>query len=86
MRRPARRTGKSALIAGGNDSGQTAIHGIGIAVLPEQVVSTPLREGRIERVLSEWSGANNILHLVYLTPPESDLAASLAVIDTRRIG
>jgi DNA-binding transcriptional LysR family regulator len=47
---------------------QAAIHGIGIALLPEQVVSEPLREGLIERVLSEWSGAKNILHLVYPTP------------------
>ena len=47
---------------------QAAIHGIGIALLPEQVVCTPLKEGLIERVLSEWSGANNILHLVYPTP------------------
>jgi DNA-binding transcriptional LysR family regulator len=47
---------------------QAAIQGIGIALLPEQVVSAPLREGLIERVLSEWSGAKNILHLVYPTP------------------
>jgi DNA-binding transcriptional LysR family regulator len=47
---------------------QAAIHGIGIALLPEQVVSAPLNEGLIERVLSEWSGAKNILHLVYPTP------------------
>jgi len=47
---------------------QAATHGIGIALLPEQVVSVPLREGLIERVLSEWSGAKNILHLVYPTP------------------
>jgi DNA-binding transcriptional LysR family regulator len=47
---------------------QAAIHGIGIALLPEQVVSEPLKEGLIERVLSEWSGAKNILHLVYPTP------------------
>ena len=47
---------------------QAAIHGIGIALLPEQVVSAPLKERRIERVLSEWSGAKNILHLVYPTP------------------
>ena len=47
---------------------QAAIHGIGIALLPEQVVSAPLKEGLVERVLSEWSGANNILHLVYPTP------------------
>jgi DNA-binding transcriptional LysR family regulator len=47
---------------------QAAIGGIGIALLPEQVVATPLKEGLVERVLSEWSGANNILHLVYPTP------------------
>jgi DNA-binding transcriptional LysR family regulator len=47
---------------------QAAIHGIGIALLPEQVVSEPLRQGLIERVLSEWSGAKNILRLVYPTP------------------
>jgi DNA-binding transcriptional LysR family regulator len=47
---------------------QAAIQGIGIALLPEQVVSAPLKEGRIERVLPEWSGAENILHLVYPTP------------------
>ncbi|HUC30110.1 MAG TPA: LysR substrate-binding domain-containing protein [Candidatus Acidoferrum sp.] len=47
---------------------QAAIRGIGIALLPEQVVSAPLKEGLIERVLPEWSGAKNILHLVYPTP------------------
>jgi DNA-binding transcriptional LysR family regulator len=47
---------------------QAAIRGIGIALLPEQVVSAPLKEGLVERVLPEWSGANNILHLVYPTP------------------
>jgi DNA-binding transcriptional LysR family regulator len=47
---------------------QAAIHGVGIALLPEQVVATPLKEGLVERVLSEWSGAKNILHLVYPTP------------------
>jgi DNA-binding transcriptional LysR family regulator len=47
---------------------QAAIRGIGIALLPEQVVSAPLKEGLIERVLPEWFGAKNILHLVYPTP------------------
>ena len=47
---------------------QAAIHGIGIALLPEQVVSAPLKEGLVERVLPEWSGSKNILHLVYPTP------------------
>jgi DNA-binding transcriptional LysR family regulator len=47
---------------------QAAIRGIGIALLPEQVVAAPLKEGFVDRVLPEWSGAKNILHLVYPTP------------------
>jgi DNA-binding transcriptional LysR family regulator len=47
---------------------QAAMRGIGIALLPEQVVAAPLKEGLVERVLSEWSGTKNILHLVYPTP------------------
>jgi DNA-binding transcriptional LysR family regulator len=49
---------------------QAAVHGIGIALPPEQVISAPLRERLVERVLPEWSGARNILHLVYPTPRE----------------
>jgi DNA-binding transcriptional LysR family regulator len=47
---------------------QSAIHGIGIALLPEQVISAPLKEGLVERVLPNWGGSKNILHLVYPTP------------------
>jgi DNA-binding transcriptional LysR family regulator len=47
---------------------QAAIRGIGIALLPEQVVAAPLKEGLVARVLPQWSGAKNILHLVYPTP------------------
>jgi DNA-binding transcriptional LysR family regulator len=47
---------------------QAAIHCIGIALLPEQVVAAPLKEGLVDRVLPQWSGAKNILHLVYPTP------------------
>jgi DNA-binding transcriptional LysR family regulator len=47
---------------------QAAIRGIGIALLPEQVVASPLKDGLVNRVLPEWSGAKNILHLVYPTP------------------
>lgn len=47
---------------------QAATHGIGIALLPEQVISGPLKEALVEQVLPEWSGAKNILHLVYPTP------------------
>jgi DNA-binding transcriptional LysR family regulator len=47
---------------------QAAVHGVGIALLPEQVIYGPLNERLVERVLPEWSGARNILHLVYPTP------------------
>jgi len=47
---------------------QAAAQGIGIALLPEQVIAAPLRKGLVERVLPDWSGAKNILHLVYPTP------------------
>jgi len=47
---------------------QAAIRGIGIGLLPEQVVAAPLKEGLVDRVLPQWSGAKNILHLVYPTP------------------
>ena len=47
---------------------QAAMHDMGIALLPEQVVSAPLKEGLVERALPEWFGAKNILHLVYPTP------------------
>ena len=47
---------------------QAAMRGIGIALLPEQVIFAPLKERLVEQVLPEWSGASNILHLVYPTP------------------
>ena len=47
---------------------QAAIRCIGIALLPEQVVAAPLKEGLVDRVMPQWSGAKNILHLVYPTP------------------
>lgn len=47
---------------------QAAIRGIGIALLPEQVIAAPLKDGLVQRVLPEWSGAKNNLHLVYPTP------------------
>jgi len=47
---------------------QAAMRGIGIALLPEQVVAEPLKQGLVDRVLPEWSGAKNILYLVYPTP------------------
>jgi DNA-binding transcriptional LysR family regulator len=44
------------------------MHGIGIALLPEQVISTPLKERLVARIVPECYGARNILHLVYPMP------------------
>jgi len=63
---------------------QAAIRGIGIALLPEQVVAAPLTEGLVERVLPGWSGAKNILHLVYPTP-RGMLPSVRSLIDYRLI-
>jgi DNA-binding transcriptional LysR family regulator len=60
------------------------MHGIGIALLPEQVISAPLKERLVERVLPEWSGAKNILHLVCPTP-RGRLPSGRSLIDYRLI-
>jgi DNA-binding transcriptional LysR family regulator len=48
--------------------------------MPEQVVAAPLKGGLVERVLPEWSGAKNILHLVYPTP-RGMLSSARSLID-----
>jgi len=45
-----------------------AVEGIGVALLPEPIVSSALTEGTLERLLPEWSGAPNHIHLVYRSP------------------
>jgi len=45
-----------------------AVQSIGIALLPEKVISAPSKEYLVERVLPEWSGVKSILRLVYPTP------------------
>lgn len=42
-----------------------ALDGAGVALLPEIVCCAALREGRLERVLPEWSGREGIVHLVF---------------------
>ncbi len=44
-----------------------ATHGIGIALLPEPIVSSTLRAELLKRVLPTWSVAENIIHIVYPT-------------------
>jgi len=59
---------------------QCAIAGIGVAFLPEFVCREPLAEGRLERVLPDWTGREGILHLVF-TSRRGLLPSVRAVID-----
>ena len=59
---------------------QAAIDGLGIAFLPEYACREPLAEGRLERVLPEWSGRQGVLHLVF-TSRRGLLPGVRAVID-----
>ncbi len=47
---------------------EAAVHGIGIALMPEPVVSSAVQAGLVEQVLPDWSAAHHIVHLVYPTP------------------
>ena len=44
-----------------------ALHGIGLAVLPDFLVDAPLRDGRLRHVLPEWALRSGGVHIVY--PP-----------------
>jgi DNA-binding transcriptional LysR family regulator len=44
---------------------QAAVDGIGIALLPELSARVALADGRLERVLPDWTGPEGILHLVF---------------------
>jgi DNA-binding transcriptional LysR family regulator len=47
---------------------EAAVHGIGIALMPEPIVSGALHKGQLEHVLADWTAAGHMLHLVYPTP------------------
>jgi len=47
---------------------EAATHGIGVALMPEPVVSGAVRKGEVEHVLPAWSAAEHIVHIVYPTP------------------
>ncbi|WP_221796183.1 LysR substrate-binding domain-containing protein [Oceanobacter mangrovi] len=47
---------------------EMAIDGMGIALLPEPLVATALRDRQLIRVLPEWSGSRHAIHLVYPRP------------------
>jgi DNA-binding transcriptional LysR family regulator len=59
---------------------EASTHGIGIALLPEPIVSTALRAKLLEQVLPDWSAPGHIIHLVY-PPPRGMLPSVRSLID-----
>lgn len=59
---------------------QAAIDGAGIALLPETTCRGALEEGRLVRILPEWSSRQGIVHLVF-TSRRGLLPSVRAVID-----
>lgn len=47
---------------------EACINGIGIALLPEPIVSSALKKGQLVHVLPEWYGVEHIIHLIYPKP------------------
>ncbi|MFS2101902.1 LysR substrate-binding domain-containing protein [Variovorax sp. Varisp85] len=59
---------------------EAAIHGIGVALLPEPIVSACVRSGTLEIVLPQWSAASHVIHLLY-PPPRGMLPSVRSLID-----
>ncbi|KDB08170.1 transcriptional regulator, LysR family [Burkholderia sp. lig30] len=59
---------------------EAAIHGIGVALLPEPIVSASVRSGALEVVLPQWSAAIHVVHLLY-PPPRGMLPSVRSLID-----
>jgi DNA-binding transcriptional LysR family regulator len=59
---------------------QAALHGIGIALMPEPIVGEALRQRSLEQVLPDWSAGENLVHLVY-PPPRGMLPSVRSLID-----
>jgi DNA-binding transcriptional LysR family regulator len=47
---------------------EAAVHGIGIALLPEPLVEDELAAGRLQQALEGWSGTLRQVHLMYHSP------------------
>jgi DNA-binding transcriptional LysR family regulator len=47
---------------------EAAINGIGIALMPEPIVSSALRSNVLEHVLPTWAAPDHVVHLVYPSP------------------
>ncbi|MDW6004110.1 LysR family transcriptional regulator [Vibrio mangrovi] len=47
---------------------EAAIHGIGVALMPEPIVSAALKSGLLEQVLPPWHASGHIIHMLYPKP------------------
>jgi DNA-binding transcriptional LysR family regulator len=47
---------------------ETAVHGIGIALLPEPIVAAAIRTGLLTQVLPDWAAATRRIYLLYPSP------------------
>ncbi|MEN4825657.1 LysR substrate-binding domain-containing protein [Pseudomonas sp. P39-UII1] len=59
---------------------ESAIHGIGVALLPEPIVSASIQAGVLEMVLPGWSAPAHKIHIVY-PPPRGMLPSVRSLID-----
>lgn len=59
---------------------EAAIQGIGVALLPEPIVSASVRSGALEVVLPQWAGSLHVIHLLY-PPPRGMLPSVRSLID-----
>lgn len=47
---------------------ESAIHGLGIALLPEPIVSAAIQRKQLDLVLRGWAGAEHVIHMLYPKP------------------
>ncbi|MGQ0486397.1 MAG: LysR substrate-binding domain-containing protein [Hyphomicrobiales bacterium] len=57
-----------------------AMAGLGVALAPDDIVSSAIGDGRLVQVLPEWTATNGIIHLVF-TSKRGLLPATRALID-----
>jgi DNA-binding transcriptional LysR family regulator len=58
----------------------SAVNGLGIAMLPEPIVIESVRTGALETILPSWAGPSHLIHLVY-PKPKGMLPSVRSVID-----
>lgn len=59
---------------------EAAIHGVGVALLPEPIVAEAVRSGVLEIVLPKWAATSHVIHMIYL-PPRGILPSVRSLID-----